>query len=188
MNVLLMFEFVEKHEQWISQLFFIYQITPDSFTIDKKFRSVQSTSAWWCHLYSHRCERTKKRNYDKQNVSLKAPEWNGWHNSWLHRRFLCFTSLLSLSLSGDYWRQIHQCPGRLKRDRKIKLTVFIMWLRSIGGHLFKRSRFGANKKTAKGKLFHSSSSSLFLPWRKIILLIFRFLFAPIILRAIYINQ
>lgn len=52
--------------------------------------------------------------------------------------------------------QIHQCPGRPERDRKIKLTVFMMWLCSIRGHLFKRSRFGATAKRKK-KTFPSSS-------------------------------
>lgn len=79
---------MEKHEQWKfsmytgnSQLLFIYQITPDSFTIDK--------------IVIRRCPCRHR---------------SGWHNSWLRRVFLCFTSSPP---GGPFGTQIHQCPGRL---------------------------------------------------------------------------
>lgn len=50
-------------------------------------------------------EKRKSKFDDKQNVSFKASEWNGWHNSWLHGCFFVvffpFSFVLRLLLNAN---------------------------------------------------------------------------------------
>lgn len=113
-----------------SQLLFIYQITPDSFTIDKSEYDVMHME----HREKGQASNIPSRH--RRGTGDIILDYTGFGF------FFSFCDLLPPPAARDHWTQIHQCPGRLERDRKIKLTVFIMWLYSIRGHLFKRSRFG----------------------------------------------
>lgn len=138
--------------------------------------SISVHNSRWCHTYF------------EKNSSSKPSTWNGWHNSWLH------------GFHQDHWTQIHQCPGRRWRegDRKIKLTVFIMWLCSFAiEDIYSKGHVLGQRKQKKSFFVFSFlfpslfSLSLAIQWSnhsEIILLIFRSFCAPIILRVIYINQ
>lgn len=101
-----------------SQLLFIYQITPDSFTIDKRPQFMMMSYIFWREKLS-------------EKYSSKASIWNGWHNSWLRGFF--FRSVTSKTIERKFINVPEGAGGERTRtkDRKIKLTVFIMWLCSF---------------------------------------------------------
>ena len=139
MNVLLMFEFVEEHEQWIySQLFLIYQITPDSFTIDKRPKFTMMSYIFW----------------ETKNLSQS------------HRHGMVDIILDYMDSTKTIERKFINVPegdgGKRRRsENQINRVYYVIALVRNRGHLFKRSRFGATK-SKKNKSFFSSSLFSFL--------------------------
>lgn len=113
-----------------SHLLFIYQITPDSFTIDKSEK--YCFAAWWCHTSTW-----SEGTSEHEKIPSRQSTWNGWHNSWLH-------GIRRSPQSETIERKFINASGDVG-DRKIKLTVFIMWLCSIRGHLPKGHVWGKGK-------------------------------------------
>lgn len=158
-----------------SQLLFIYQITPDSFTIDKSPQFMMMSYVL----------RTMWKN-------KKIPSR---HRRGMGDIILDYMDFFSLPAPKSIERKFINVPEgwserEKKRDRKIKLTVFIMWLCSLKSKAFiqKVTFWGNEGKVFLSSFFFPFSSVQWSNHSEIILLIFRSFCAPIILRVIYINQ
>lgn len=172
-----------------------------SLLISDFFSIAWSTSpcSWWCHTTPDE-ERKIRKFDDKQNVSFKAFEWNGWHNSWLHGCFLsCFTfsSSVVLRLLLNANSSTSRKAGE-RSENQINRVYYVIVFHprtfiqkvTFRGRARKKEKLSRSSSSLPSLL--RSSSDIKLNRSKIILLIlflsFSFSFTPIILRVICINQ